>query len=257
MELSILFVGRVSPEKGVHVLLQAFPLIKKAVPSARLSIIGGRGAAPYDYICRLDPNPLVQKMAPFFRSDDTYQKWLDTLAADANGCVDFIPRMPHIELVDRYRRSDVFVFPSVWDEPFGIPVLEAMACGKPVVSTFSGGIPESVRHNETGLLVEQGNSSALAEAIIQLARDPSLRYRFGKNGRAFVCDNLTWAHAATRLMDKDRIISCNIMFLCSIIDRLSSDHFKICIKVHALHLPRYLRLVERIGNKHKSWTDLP
>jgi glycosyltransferase involved in cell wall biosynthesis len=201
-ELNILYVGRVSPEKGVHVLLEAFPLVKKAVPSARLTIIGWRGSAPYDYICRLDSNPLVQRMAPFFRSNDSYQKWLDALAAEGDGSVDFIPPMRHAELVDLYRKSDVFVLPSVGNEAFGIPVLEAMACGKPVVATFSGGIPESVKHNETGLLVERGDSSALAEAIIRLASDPSLRSRFGSSGQTFVHSNLTWGHVAKRLMDQ-------------------------------------------------------
>jgi glycosyltransferase involved in cell wall biosynthesis len=84
------------------------------------------------------------------------------------------------ETIDFYRRATVLVFPSVWQEPFGIPIVEAMACGLPVVSTCSGGIPEIVEHGQTGMLVARGDAEQLALAISQVIDDP-VRARDGRS----------------------------------------------------------------------------
>ena len=78
---------------------------------------------------------------------------------------------------------DVFVLPSLF-EGFGIAILEAMAAGKPVVATRVGGIPEFVVHGQTGLLVEPGNATALAEAIGSLLQDPERAKGMGMRGHA-------------------------------------------------------------------------
>ena len=78
---------------------------------------------------------------------------------------------------------DILVLPSIQPEPFGLVVLQAMACGKPVIATAHGGPTEIVVDGETGLLIRPRNSAALASAIIRLIDDPALRARMGAAGR--------------------------------------------------------------------------
>jgi glycosyltransferase involved in cell wall biosynthesis len=77
---------------------------------------------------------------------------------------------------------DVFVMSSL-TEGLGTSILDAMTCGKPVIGTKTGGIPEAVSHNDTGLLVPPHDDAALAKAILTLIRDPGLRARLGASGR--------------------------------------------------------------------------
>jgi glycosyltransferase involved in cell wall biosynthesis len=102
----------------------------------------------------------------------------------------------HEELPAEYEDADVFVFPSVWDEPFGIPVAEAMAAGLPVVASRVGGIPEIVADGETGMLVEPDDASALAAALEQLVNDAELRARLGEAGRLRAAERFSWDRAA-------------------------------------------------------------
>jgi glycosyltransferase involved in cell wall biosynthesis len=82
--------------------------------------------------------------------------------------------------------SDVFVFPSVWDEALGYVLLEAMAMGVPVVASRVGGIPEVIRDGENGLLVAPRNASEIAQSVTRLLDDPVARERMGREGRRTV-----------------------------------------------------------------------
>jgi colanic acid/amylovoran biosynthesis glycosyltransferase len=100
--------------------------------------------------------------------------------------VRLLGHVPHGDprLVDEYRRADIFAQPSVTadGEKEGIPgtIVEAMACGLPVVSTYHAGIPELIRGREDGLLVEEGDFPALSEALGSLIEDRSLREQLGR-----------------------------------------------------------------------------
>jgi glycosyltransferase involved in cell wall biosynthesis len=93
----------------------------------------------------------------------------------------------------------LFVLPSLW-EAFGIASLEAMVCGKAVVASDCGGIPEVVRDGETGLLVPPGDAEALAHAIITLLHDNARREAFGRRGRQIALDQWSWSAVADRYM---------------------------------------------------------
>jgi glycosyltransferase involved in cell wall biosynthesis len=82
-----------------------------------------------------------------------------------------------------YAAADVVVMPSLWDEAFGLAVVEAMAAGKPVVVTDSGAMPEIVDHGRCGLIVPKRDHAALAAAIARLLDDPALRQRMGRAAR--------------------------------------------------------------------------
>lgn len=212
----VLFVARVSPEKGVHVLLDAFERVLQRRPKARLDIVGAAGpmiALPFSYHVAISKDPLVRALARFYGTTlaDKMRRQLlpvspsyfdDMKARIQRGLADHVflrGQLAHGDLLDLYGQADVFAFPSVWGEPFGMPIVEAMACGVPVIATRGGGIPEIVEDGVTGLLVERGNDRALAEAILRLLDDADLRRSMGTRGRQRVVEHFTWERAGESL----------------------------------------------------------
>jgi L-malate glycosyltransferase len=90
------------------------------------------------------------------------------------------------DVADVFMSADVVLVPSEWDEPFGLVTIEAGACCRPVIATRVGGIPEVVRHGETGFLVNRGDLEALVSHTGMLIDDPELRARMGGEGRRLV-----------------------------------------------------------------------
>lgn len=126
-------------------------------------------------------------------------------ACQLEGRVKLAGAQPQSEVLNAFRHSDLFVLACVVDGRGGrdgIPValMEAMAMQVPVVSTRVSGIPELVRHEETGLLVPPRDEVALADAIERLARDPELRARLARNGRAWVTEAFEAQRSAGQLV---------------------------------------------------------
>jgi len=158
----VLFAGRMVPYKGVDVLLRAL----EGTPAA--AVLVGRGPSSNGW----------QALAGRLRLGER---------------VTFAGEVAHEELVALYHACDLFVLPSVTRaEAFGYVQLEAMACGKPVVSTrLPTGVPWVNRDGETGLTVPPGDPSALREAIAALAGDPDRRARMGEAGRTRVASEFS------------------------------------------------------------------
>ncbi len=177
----LLFVGRITRQKGIIHLVNAIPHIDPA-----LQIVLCAGAPDTPEIGR----EMEQSVA--------------RVAALRPGVIWIRDMIPRPEVIQLYTRAAVFCCPSVY-EPFGIINLEAMACETAVVASDVGGIPEVVVPNETGLLVDPGLipgtfepadpaafSKGLADAINQLARDPALCASFGKAGRERAIAHFSW-----------------------------------------------------------------
>jgi glycosyltransferase involved in cell wall biosynthesis len=96
------------------------------------------------------------------------------------------------KLVPYYSRADVFVAPSVWDEPLGLVILEAMACNTPVVVTRKGGIPLAVTEGYNGLFVRPRNSTEIVAKVNQLLDNESMRIKMGLNARKVVEKKFSW-----------------------------------------------------------------
>jgi len=110
--------------------------------------------------------------------------------------------VPQTELPALYNAADCGIFPSLADEAFGISIAEAMSCGKPVVASYVGGIPEVVGNEEScGLLISPGRPPELAKAMQRLAADAALRVQMGAAARSRVVNNFTWAASARRLAE--------------------------------------------------------
>ena len=198
-EQTILYVGRLSPEKGVHVLLDAFCRVQARRPRSRLELIGAHGSAPPEFIIALSNDPKVTGLRRFYNGE--YRTYLEQrLPSNLTRRASFVGKLPHTELVERYRNASLFIFPSVWDEPFGMPIIEAMACGVPVVATRGGGIPELVVDGVTGLLVDRDDPEGLAKAILTLLEDEPLRRIMGATGRQRAAELFSWDRIAETVL---------------------------------------------------------
>lgn len=151
----LLYVGRLDERKGVETLVRAMAHLPA---EARLQILG-RGPEEYrTHLRRLASELGVGEQIAFGVAERS-------------------------ELRDRYAGADAFVFPSEWDEPFGLVPVEAMACGTPVVATGTGGSAEFMADGANCLLYPAGDPEALAAAVRRLAADGALRAALADGGR--------------------------------------------------------------------------
>jgi glycosyltransferase involved in cell wall biosynthesis len=201
----LLFVSKVSPEKGLHVLLEAFKEVVEKNPRVRLEVVGSLNTWPLGFLIWLSEDSKVQKLASFHRKgSSSYLDYLTRRCVSLNisNNVTFHGRIPHEEVVKFYQAADVFVLPS-FTEAFNMDIIEAMACQVPIVATKVGGNPEAVEDGKTGLLVESGNSRALTNAILELLSNEALRRKMGKIGRKQV-ESLSWDNIVTNLLQAYR-----------------------------------------------------
>ena len=200
----ILFVGRISPEKGLHVLLEAFWEALRAVPELHLDIVGPNSQIPLEFLGSATPR--VRSLAAYyFRNADYYQFLRQCIPPQRSHQITFHDHLPHDELGTLYQRATVVVMPSVWDEPFGLCLAEAMASGLPVVASRCGGIGEVVQHKQTGLLVEPNDPQSLAQALLTLLTSPSTCESMGHAGRLRAEQLFSWSAISqnlTRLYDQ-------------------------------------------------------
>ena len=215
-ERRILYAGAVSPHKGLHVLLDAFSIVVKEYPAVRLDIVGSQGTYPLAENFEFSERELIESIYPFYAFDwtskikgklglaphdsGTYLAHLkQRLSNEASSKVAFLGFVPRPELVDLYYSADVFAFPPIWNEGFGIPPVEAMAAGVPVVATRSGAIPETVKDHQTGFLVSKNDPRELAAALLKLLHDDDLRAKMGRAARDWVHANFTWDKIAEKM----------------------------------------------------------
>jgi len=109
-------------------------------------------------------------------------------------------------LVAEYNRATVAVTPSLY-EGFGLPAVEAMACGTAVVTSDGGALPEVV--GSAGLVVPAGDSQALADAIAKVLANPALALQLGAQGRARIVDQFSWQKAAQSFVQLYRTAIAN------------------------------------------------
>ena len=97
-----------------------------------------------------------------------------------------------------YQQADICVVPSIWEEPFGMVAVEAMASARPVCASRVGGLQRIVRHDQTGFLCGPGDSAELARRLAQLLDDPDLRRRMGEAARQIVEREYDWPRVIER-----------------------------------------------------------
>jgi len=170
----ILYLGRIVPVKGLHVLIESLRYLKESV---HLAIVGPVGNLEY------------------------YQEILKRTEAEnqkGKHRITYLGVLPQEEVIKWYQSASVFVLPSFM-EPFGVVLLEALSCETPVIATPVGGVPEVVRDFENGILVPVNNPQKLAEAIQYLLNDKEVRIRMGREGRKWVTRNFSLEVISKRL----------------------------------------------------------
>lgn len=197
----LLYVGRVSPEKGVHVLLDAFAQVVKYYPRARLDIVGPEEINPPEFAAPNSEDPTERALLPFCGGGRPYHAAIQRqLAAPWSRQVTFLGNVPHTDLLARrYQAADVFIAPSIM-EAFGIPVIEAMAAGVPVVASRYGPFPEVIQDGVTGLLAQRGDGNDFARAIVRLLDDAALRRSIATAARQQVVARYGWDCIAAELL---------------------------------------------------------
>lgn len=105
-------------------------------------------------------------------------------------------------LVKFYSRANVFVAPSVWDEPLGLVILESMACETPVVVTRKGGIPLAVKDGKNGLFIKSRNANDIAEKVNFLLANEDKRLKMAKEARRIAVEKFSWNIIAQKFIDK-------------------------------------------------------
>lgn len=172
----LLSVGRLVERKGVDTVISSLPEVVKKIPNL-IYLIAGNG--PYN-------NYLKQLVS----------------SLDLEKHVRFIGYVPDEQLPEYYNLCDAFIMPSRTEkgdpEGFGIVFLEAGACGKPVIGSRMGGIPDAVLDGKTGMLVDPLDEREIADAILELLNDENKARKIGECGRRRA-EQLNWEAAADKL----------------------------------------------------------
>jgi glycosyltransferase involved in cell wall biosynthesis len=195
----LLFVGRVSPEKGVHVLIEAMPAVLAKHPRTRLQIVGGHGQLRRDYLVALSTDPSVRALERYYDGDrrDAYISALKTRIKELNlgAHVCLVGAVDYPEIPARYAGADVLVNPAL-SESFGRSLIEAMAAGVPVVAADAGGAREVAGDGRCGVVVPRGDTDALAAGILRVLDDPATNTKLVRAGRNRVAESFTWDRVA-------------------------------------------------------------
>jgi glycosyltransferase involved in cell wall biosynthesis len=178
----LLFVGRLRDEKGILVILKALDLL----------LHGQSGK---------DTEKPRLHLNIFGTGDKTYVRELEVFLQEKSlaDAITFRGRVSQDELIKYYDCSDIMLVPSLWQEPFGLVIAEAMARGLPVIASNIGGPAEILTHNANGLLVEPGDEQALASAITQLLENPQKRTQIAHEARVTVQERFTIEENARRV----------------------------------------------------------
>lgn len=168
---TLLFLANLERHKGIFTLLDAFDAVAERVPAARL-VIAGDGAAKGEVLARVE-------------------------ALRARESVELVGRVPRARVAEVMRSASVYCLPS-FGEPFGMTVLEAMACGLPVVVGASGGVAH-LAPPEGRRLFTPGDVHGLADALAEVLADPALQHRMGATNRREIETRFAWSALGARL----------------------------------------------------------
>jgi phosphatidylinositol alpha-1,6-mannosyltransferase len=178
---TVVCVSRLVPRKGQDMLIKALPSIRRRVDGAAVLVVGG--------------GPYLEAMRKLAKACGVAEH------------VTFTGGVPAADLPAHHALADVFAMPcrtrgaGMDVEGLGIVFLEASATGVPVIAGLSGGAPETVQHNKTGLVIDGRSVDEVAEAVSELLTDRDRAAAMGAAGRDWVTSQWRWDTLAARLAD--------------------------------------------------------
>jgi glycosyltransferase involved in cell wall biosynthesis len=210
----LLFVGRISPDKGVHLLLDAFATLAAERSDLELTLVGKPGLLPFDVLRLLLKGDAALEALRGFYGRSLFGWFANVVIGQGNryasdlkrrvppqslSRMHFMGTVPLTQLVRLYQAADLLVLPSVWQESYGLPIAEAMASGVPVLASRSGGIPELVEDGVTGRLVPRCDLRALTATLRTMVADREALREMGRAARARAVERMTWTRSAEAL----------------------------------------------------------
>lgn len=193
-KIKFLFCSRWSPEKGVFVLIEALRRLQKKRSDYEVFIAGG--------IQTIKKDGTVSK----------YETKVYNMIRELNN-VHLLGYMPHKDLLNLYGDMDVLLFPSLWDEPFGLVPAEAAMADIPTIAFRTGALPEVVIHNQSGLLLNKSrynliNSNRFLNAMNHIIDNRGKLSILGKNARIKVQEQFNWdAYTNNLLSIYEKVLS--------------------------------------------------
>jgi phosphatidylinositol alpha-mannosyltransferase len=173
---NILFLGRLERRKGLIYLLKAFYEVKKEIPNSRLIVAG-----------------------PGTRLRKPYEKWARNHRLSMDDLI-FTGYVSEEDKPRYFKTADIYCSPATSRESFGIVLLEGMAVGKPVVASHIDGYSSVITHGQDGLLVPPRDVTSLADTLITVLKDKSLREELSEGARA-TAESYSWEKVAQRVSD--------------------------------------------------------
>ncbi|MEM3628230.1 MAG: glycosyltransferase family 4 protein [Candidatus Bathyarchaeia archaeon] len=171
----LLYVGRISELKGLHILIRALKYLKESV---HLVIIGPPGWNANYY----------QSLLNLIKNENKKGKHE----------IKYLGAMEQSEIIEWYQKASLLILPS-FAEGFPVTILEALSCETSVIATPVGGAPEIIKNHETGILIPPGNSIQLAEAIDYLLKNEDVRLKMARDGRKLVKEQYSLENACNKL----------------------------------------------------------
>lgn len=165
-----MFVGRLTPEKGIHTLLQAW----RRLPNIPLKVFGD--------------GPLRKTLSTYIR--DNQMSNVELLGWQSNA-----------DILDQMKQARFLVFPSEWYEGFPVTIVEAFACGIPVIASKLGSMAEVIEPGVIGAYIRPGDAEDIAEQVANLWQNPEHSVRMGHNARKTYLERYTAARNYTLLID--------------------------------------------------------
>jgi len=187
--ITVGFFGRIAPEKGLHVLAEAYRMLRQSgeLPEARLEAAGYMAA---------DGKPYLEAIQKSLRDAGLEHEF------HYRGVVERAEKIAFLQTLD------VMSMPATYDEPKGVSLLEAMACGVPLVQPRRGSFTEIVEKTGGGLLVQPDDARSLADGILRIARDKQLAAELSANGFRAVREHYTAAHMADKVLEAYESVIC-------------------------------------------------
>lgn len=176
--------ARMVPFKGTHVSVAAMRKVVDKYPDAVLVLTG------------------TDEIIDWRREHDTYKNQIFesiNMLGLTNNVI--FKSFDYFEMANGHRMADVVIYPTSAEEPFGLVAIEAMACGRPIIATKSGGLIESIIDGVTGYLVDKDDPDQLADRILRLLDNSGLREKMGLAGRKHVVQNFSRTRMANETLD--------------------------------------------------------